>query len=313
MSNSRNEPLAVAVQKNDVGEVTRLLSEGRSVSERFHFRRTPLHLASESGATHCIRLLIERGADIDAHDEAGHTPLICALQAGHTEPATLLLAAGARLHYVFNPEDTPEIREQLRETYRRLDDESRKAHPEIYRVLNDALADTDRRAFDAEMAESLVRASVSSRDIYTVHHCCNLQTLELVAKQPGVSLNVQDGTGYWPLKTFAEEGNAEVLAWLLNHGAAPDFTSTGDTALHASVARNHLECARLLLQAGANPNQQDVDGCVPMWSVESDAMLDLLLAHGADVNISDQCGLKPSHWIKESKLKARLIALEKEG
>ena len=206
MSNSTNEPLAVAFQKDDVREVTRLLSEGRSVSERFHFRRTPMHLASESGATHCIRLLIERGADIDAHDEAGHTPLICALQAGHTEPATLLLAAGARLHYVFNPEDTPEIREQLRETYRRLDDESRKAHPEIYRVLNDALADTDRGAFDAEMAESLVRASVGSRDIYAVHHCCNLQTLELVAKQPGVSLKVHDGAGYLAAQNFCGRG-----------------------------------------------------------------------------------------------------------
>ena len=50
-----------------------------------------------------------------------------------------------------------------------------------------------------------------------------------------------------------------------------------------------------------------------MWSVGSDEMLDLLLAHGADVSIGDQCGFQPSHWIKESKLKARLIALEKEG
>ena len=313
MSNSKNEPLAVALQKDDVVEVTRLLAEGRSVLERFHFRRTPLHIACESGAIQCARQLIESGADIEAYDEAGHTPLLCALQAGHTEPTTLLLAAGARLHYVFNPEDTPEIRERLRETYRRINEESMKAHPEIHHLLDVASTGMDRGAFDAEMTAQLVQASVHSRELYAVHHCGSLGTLQLIAKQPGVSLNVHDGAGYWPLKTFAEEGNSEVLAWLLDHGAAPDFTSTGDTALHASVARNYLDCARLLLQAGANPNQQDVDGCVPMWSVESDAMLDLLLAHGADVNISDQCGLKPSHWIKESKLKARLIALEKEG
>ena len=224
MNNSKNEPLISAIQNNDEKEVVRLLADGRSVGERFHFRRTPLHIASESGASQCVRLLMGRGADIEAHDEAGHSPLLGALQAGHTEAAALLLAAGARVHYVFDPEDTPEIRERLREIYRRFKDESRQAYPEINRVLDDGLTDIEREAFDAEMADNLVRVSVSSRDIHAVHHCGQLGTLELVAKQPGVSLNLHDGAGYWPLKTFAEEGHAEAVAWLLGHGAAPDFT-----------------------------------------------------------------------------------------
>lgn len=311
MGNSNSDPLVAAIQQDDDREVARLLAGGRTVAERFHFRQMPLHLAAYSGASQCVRLFIKRGADVESNDEAGHTPLLYALQAGHTEVSAFLLSAGARLHYFFKPDDTPEIRQRLREQYQQAADESRKAHPEFYRLLDEASADIDRDAFNSEMAESFVQTAISRKEIYAVHHCGNLGTLQFVATQPGVSFNVHDGAGYWPLKTFAEQGSAEVVAWLLEHGAKTDFTSTGDTALHAAVAGNHLECARLLLHARANPNQQDVDGCVPMIRVSSDEMLDLLLAHGADPNIGDQCDFKPSHWVEAPKLKERLLALEK--
>lgn len=154
---------------------------------------------------------------------------------------------------------------------------------------------------------------MAAREIHIVHHCANLATLQLLARLPGLTFDLHDGAGYWPLKTFAENGDAAAVEWLMRHGASPDFTSTGETALHAAVAGSHVGCARLLLEAGANPNRQDVDGCVPMWRVASDEMLDLLLAHGADLSIGDQCGFKPSHWVEDSKLKARLLSLERQS
>ena len=310
MRNSKNDPFAAAIEKDDGQAVARLLASGRTVGERFHFHQTPLHLAARSGAEKCARLFIKQGADVESHDAAGHTPLLYALQSGHEAVAEFLLTLGARLHYVFKPADTPEIRERLREQYRWVAGESRKAHPEIYRLIDEGSSDFDRDAFNLELAESFVQTAISTTEIHAVHHCGTLGTLQLVASQRGISLNVHDSAGYWPLKTFTENGNAEAVSWLLANGAKPDFTSTGDTALHAAVAGNHLECARLLLQARADPNQQDVDGCVPMIRVKSDEMLDLLLAHGADPNIGDQCDFKPSHWVEAPKLKKRLLALE---
>ena len=114
------------------------------------------------------------------------------------------------------------------------------------------------------------------------------------------------------MKTFAESGDAAAVEWLLQNGADPNFNSTGETALHTAVLRDHIPCARLLLAAGANVNQQDVDGSVPLANVASEEMLDLLLAHGADPTIGDQCDFKPSHWVEAPKLKARLLALEKQ-
>jgi ankyrin repeat protein len=80
------------------------------------------------------------------------------------------------------------------------------------------------------------------------------------------------------------------------------------TPLHIAA-----KCARLLLEAGANPNQGDVDCCTPMVRVASMAMLELLMEHGADPNIPDQCGHKPSYWATNAELKNRLLAMENMG
>ena len=312
MITANHDPLIESLQANEASEVVRLLGAGRSVTERFHFGRTLLHVAAESGSLECARVLLERGADIEAYDEAGHTALIYTLGAGHAGLAAWLITAGALLHYRFTTKDTPEIRERLRRAYEEIAAQSRQAHPELYRVLDDASLDIDQEAFAREQAENFVATAINAKEVYAVHHCANLASLQLLAQQPSISWNMEDGAGYWPLKTFAEHGDAAIVEWLLRHGAEPNFTSTGDTALHAAVSRGHLECARLLLHAGANPNQQDVDGCVPLYGVASDEMLDLLLAHGADPCIGDQCDFKPSHWVEDPKLKARLLALERQ-
>lgn len=313
MPDSANDPLIAALKSDDTAEVVRELKAGRTLTEKVYFGRTPLHVAAMNGATKCVRLLAERGALLEARDDAGHSPLISALEAGHAETAAVLIQLGAHLTYRHTPDDSPAIRERLRRDYEAVTAASRAAHPDVYRLLDEASLDFDPEAFQNEMLDNCVAASVSPSEIHAIHHCATLEVLQLFAQQPGKAFDLHDGAGYWPLKSFAESGDEVAVEWLLRHGASPDFTTTGDTALHAAVAGNHLDCARLLLEAGGNPNQQDVDGCVPMWRVASDAMLDLLLAHGADPNIGDQCNFKPSHWVKNPKLKARVLALERKS
>jgi ankyrin repeat protein len=311
MNPDEHDALARVLAVDDVAELEQLLNAGVYIEQRFHFRRVPLHLAAENGALRCARLLLDRGAALEAQDQAGKTPLMVALTAGHASLAELFLKAGARISYRFKPEDTPETREQWRKALDEVQAESRKAYPEIHEIVEATLTGDERTDFQREMTENLLQAAIAESDVHAIHHCANLECLQLITAQPGVSLNVEDGAGEWPLKTFAEAGDENGVAWLLQRGADPNFTSTGDSALHAAVARNHIECARLLLAAGADPNQEDVDGCVPMWQLASEEMLDLLLAHGADPNVGDQCGIKPSHWVKDRKLKRRLLDLER--
>jgi ankyrin repeat protein len=308
----KNDPLVKALESDDAVALEQQLAMGRSIAERFYFGRTPLHIAAAAGSAVCSRLLLKRGATLEAHDEAGHTALLHALQAGHVTLASELIDAGALLRYRFKKEDTPEVREQLRKSYEEGQRAARKAHPEIYKVLDSFISEKERMELSEESTASLVEVSLAEADICAVHHCANLDCLKLLARQPGNNFNLDDGAGCWPLKTFAESGDAAAVEWLLRNGADPNFNSTGETALHTTVLRNHISCARILLAAGANVNQQDVDGSVPLANVASEEMLDLLLAHGADPTIGDQCDFKPSHWAKDPKMKRRLKQLEKE-
>lgn len=310
MPEDSNDLFLSALTSDDVEVAKHALTCGRQVTERFHFGRTPLHVAAESGSTNCARLLVERGASLEAHDEAGSSPLLPALSNGNVETAAVLIELGALLSYRFTPNDSSEAREQHRRYFETASKMAKQAYPELQQLLNDTECEIDQEAFQRELQEQFIIVATSPKDIHAIHHCNCLATLQLVGAQPGVSFDLHDGGGYWPLKSMCENRDSAAVAWLLQHGATPDFTSTGGTALHTAVSNDSQDCARLLLEAGANPNQQDVDGCVPMGGVESEAMLDLLLAHGADPAIGDQCDFKPSHWVKDSKLKARLVALE---
>jgi ankyrin repeat protein len=260
-------------------------------------------MAAELNAKKCIDVLLQHGADIEAKIEfGGDTPLIMAVGYGNVEITQLLLCKGARLRYEWEPSDAKETESKLQKDYRLLASE---AQQKMASLIPFPLEDQTE-----EMVRMMLDVSLRKREAYALENCHDLPTLQLLVDEYGCEVNHHDGGGYWPLKSFAEAGDAAAVKFLLQHGADPNFTSTGDTALHAAVIANSPTCVKLLLDAGANPNQQDVDGCVAMYRVSSDDVLDLLLEYGADPNITDQCGLKPSHWIEEPKLKKRLIALE---
>lgn len=69
----------------------------------------------------------------------------------------------------------------------------------------------------------------------------------------------------------------------------------GYSALHACVISNNLDCAKLLVQAGANINLCDNIGNVPLFYVSKGAydMLHLLLAHGANFNAKNIYDVSP--------------------
>jgi ankyrin repeat protein len=142
-----------------------------------------------------------------------------------------------------------------------------------------------------------------------VHLTTSREMLELLLN---AGADVNDSGGWsWPLAHACGVADASLVQFLLERGAQPDLTSSGETALFSAVSSDSLECVRLLLDAGADVNAQDVDGWTCLWHVRSVPMARMLLERGADPSIFDQCGGFPEDWslpleVSALYMKARL-------
>jgi ankyrin repeat protein len=102
--------------------------------------------------------------------------------------------------------------------------------------------------------------------------------------------------GFTPLGLAAFLGGAEVVHVLLERGADADDDADnrfGVRPVHAAAAAHDLETMRLLLVAGADPNERQQGGFVPLHeAAHSDdvEMAELLLAHGADPTLAADDG-----------------------
>ena len=88
----------------------------------------------------------------------------------------------------------------------------------------------------------------------------------------------------------------KVVEYLLELGANLQLKdNVGFTALHAAVNSSNREIARLLLSNGADVNEKDSFGNVPMFrATHTDIdIIKLLLEFGADVTIENNFGISP--------------------
>ncbi|KAH9850149.1 ankyrin [Lenzites betulinus] len=95
--------------------------------------------------------------------------------------------------------------------------------------------------------------------------------------------------------------HAATLKYLLECGAPPDIPDiVGYTALHhACIVNPRADLARILLEAGADPNYQDRFGSVPlMGAFQNDAVdtIDVLMEYGARLDIEDANGDTPDEF-----------------
>ena len=108
---------------------------------------------------------------------------------------------------------------------------------------------------------------------------------ELVVR--GVDVNMSGMNGDLPLKMAAAGGSPEIVEYLLGVGAEIDKADIyGETALHSAMHNNGcVECARILINAGADQSLVNEDGLTPAALARSksasrminkDAMLEYL-------------------------------------
>jgi uncharacterized protein len=110
---------------------------------------------------------------------------------------------------------------------------------------------------------------------------------ELLAADP-TAIGQRTPEGFTTLGLAAFLGGPEPVRVLLEHGADADDDADnpfGVRPVHAASAAHDHETMRLLLEAGADPNQRQQGGFVPLHEAahtDDVEMARLLLDHGAD-------------------------------
>lgn len=193
----------------------------------------PLGMVAETGLLEETALLLQRGANIDGEQGGSvtnRTPLELACSGGHLQVAKLLLESGATL-----------IREM----------------------------DIDKKGFPC-VSTGAPRVS-TLRYAPALWSAVRRSTPEMVdfLLSQGADLRQVDLNGETLLHFAAESGNAAVIEHLLRLGLSVHQCKPhcGETPLHWAARGQSLEAARVLLAAGADPQQEDKWGAKPIDGV----------------------------------------------
>ena len=116
-----------------------------------------------------------------------------------------------------------------------------------------------------------------------ISYASNLECVKLLVER-GEDMEFNPSGGHHLLESATLNNDIQFISDLLKAGINPDLNHNSETTLHMAIFGDKLEIAKLLLDAGANPNQEDYDGERPFHHCESRKAIDLLLEYGADPN-----------------------------
>ncbi len=251
--------IVAAANRNDAAAVLSELDRGTDVNTIAADRTTALHWAVYNDNPELVHHLLEAGADPNAVNDYGSTPLGEAAVAANTE---------------------------------------------VIRALLDAGADVEQRGPDGQTP------------LMVLARGNNVEAARLLLER-GADVDVREG---WRDQTAliwaAAQGQAEMVALLLEHGADPNARSRpnewqrqvsaerrrmyrpvgGMTALMYAAREGCLDCARALVEGGADPDVGDARNVTPLIVATNNFNFDVasyLVAAGASLDVWDWWGRSP--------------------
>ena len=322
-------PLMTCARTGDVDAVRALLSHGAdpNAAESWH-DQTALMWAVGEGHTEVARVLVDYGADVQARSKAGFTAMLIAARVDDLGPAELLIEAGADVNGAATDGTTPltvaTIRGHAPVAIFLLEHGADPNTAELgFTPLHWAAG-----SWHTELTGSLHGIDVDRDDEWRSLNDIWIGKLELVqsllehgadpharlAKSPPrygftsgrfqVSL-----VGATPFLLAAMDANVEVMRALAKAGAdvyggtdantTPLMVAAGlgqvpaETRVTASQAFDAVE---YLLDRGAYVNAINARGRTALHGaahIRSDAIVQLLVDHGASVSVGDEKGITP--------------------
>jgi uncharacterized protein len=239
------------------------------------FGTPALHWRVDADDLDGARQLLKSGADANGITERGITALSLAISNGNTEMVDLLLKAGANASQLEPSGETLLMRAA-----------EVGVLPVVQSLLKHRAAVETRDAHFGQTALMFAARAGHSRIV---------AALLSAGADPGVATT----TG--PTPAFIAPNSVPGFGFgtgILRGGVPADRGRRepqpgGLTPLHYAARHDHVEVARLLLQAGASINAREANGITPLLMAVSNnnmAAARYLLEHGADVNAMDWYG-----------------------
>ena len=329
-------PLAMAALYGNPDIVRLLLDAGADANETGPNTETPIMLAARNGNPEALRILIDAGADPDAVETVrGTTALMWAVDERHPEAVAVLIDAGADVSVQSAPAGLPR-----RYMANRVNtDRVREAQELLREAAGEGLTQAEYQARREEAgADADGSGGAAGFGIDTV------VTFVLDQLQPGGSLDevIEDfreqaagfGIDFEELEAAARArlearaaGEPEPARRRLGRSggggfgqgerqAADDADDDGPqaglvgagggglTPLVYAAREGCLECARLLIDAGADVNQQTYYGWTPLLTATNNRWYRLgafLIEAGADVDIPNTGGMTPLYLATDNR------------
>ncbi|XP_076787407.1 ankyrin repeat and SOCS box protein 14 isoform X1 [Arvicanthis niloticus] len=273
-----NSPLLTAVLKDSYDMAALLISHGADVNLRCANERTALHEAAKLGRQDIVKLLLSSGTYPDARSSYGFTPLALAAQGGHTEIMQLLLQKGADVH------------SQASDSSSILLEAVRGGNPESVSLLLEYGADAN------------IPKSSGHLPIHVAADKGHFLALKVLV--PVTDIAAIKKSGISPVHCAAAGAHPQCLELLIQAGFDVNFMldqrirkhydDQRKSALYFAVSNGDLSSVKLLLSAGALPNQDPVNCLQIALRMGNHELISLLLRHGANVNYF--CRVNPLHF-----------------
>jgi len=149
-----------------------------------------------------------------------------------------------------------------------------------------------------EVVEALLARDVEL-NIFEAAAVGNINRVAALTEDDPGRVNAFAHDGFTPLGLASFFGRKDVVEYLLEQGAEVNATSHNRMKvmpLHSAVAHRHVGIAEVLLTHGANVNIAQQDGFTPLHEAAQNGqeeMAALLLAHGANVDATKDDGQTP--------------------